>query len=395
MIHKHAITQLPNSVFEGLGWDYFISEEATDYLTTELVVLKTTEQEAYYAAANRVYEMLVHTGEYVLRNNLLGALGIPQNLHDLIRMSWEDDRHLHLFGRFDFAGGTSGMPIKLLEFNADTPTALPETAMIQWAQLKANGLPETDQFNFVYEALVDNFRRLRDLNPEREPAILFSTLRGAPEDDNNVALLAEAAREAGFETGFAYIDEVIFSETTGIFAPVAGGEPLNYPFWFKLVPWEYIAHDEPRLAGLLSRIVRQGHAVVLNPAYTLIFQSKAILKYLWDLYPGDPLLLESTLEEPAGRPGFPFVQKVLFGREGSNVAIHDSDGVPVEVRLGEYAQQASVYQAYTELDRDSEGYYYQAGVFFAYEGCGVGFRRSRKRIMDNGAQFVGHVCINQ
>jgi len=390
-MQQQPISQLPNAVFQELGWDYFVSEAAEDYLTSELVVIREAEREAFYQAGNRLYERFAQAGEHVIKNHLLKELGIPRVLHDLIYTSWEDDRHLHLFGRFDFAGGTDGLPIKLLEFNADTPTSLPETAIIQWAQLKANDIPEERQFNFVYDALIANFERLKELNPEREPAIVFSTLRGAPEDDNNVSLLTEAAREAGFETTFAYIDDVVFSEESGIFANDAQGKLVQWPFWFKLVPWEYIAWDEPQLCELLTKIVHRDLAVILNPAYTMIFQSKGILKYLWDLFPDEPTLLEATFKEPIGRTDFPYVQKVFFGREGSNVAIFDSIGLPVEVRNGEYEKQPVVYQALAELARDTSGHYYQAGVFFAYEACGMGFRRGLNRIIDNGAQFIGHV----
>jgi glutathionylspermidine synthase len=391
MLKQQTITQLPNRVFESLGWDYFISEAAEDYLTTQLVQISDNERDAYYAAGNRLYQMLIETGEYVLKNNLLKELGIPKNLQELVRLSWEDDRHLHLYGRFDFAGGVDGLPIKMLEFNADTATSLPETAIIQWAQLKANDLPETQQFNFVLEALTDNFKRLKELNPDRDAAILFSTMRDAPEDDNNVSLLAEAAKEAGFQTEFRYVDEVIFDEKSGVFAKGTGDNHEMFPFWFKLIPWEYIADEEPELCNILTQIVKNDLCIVLNPAYTMLFQSKAILKYLWDLHPNDPLLLETSLIEPIGRSAYPFVQKVIFGREGANVSIHDEIGLPVEVRLGDYAHQASVYQEYATLARDAEGQYYQAGVFFAYEACGLGYRRSRKRIIDNGAQFVGHL----
>lgn len=389
-IRQQTITQLPNNVFQELGWDYFISEEAADYLTSELVVISEAEREAFYQAGNRLYEIFVQTGERLLRENKLDQLGIPRNLHELVRLSWEDDRHLHLFGRFDLAGGVDGLPIKMLEFNADTPTSLPETAIIQWAQLRANGINEERQFNFLYDSIIENFRRLRALNPEREAAILFSTLRHAPEDDNNVALLAEAANEAGFATEFRYIDDVVFSEEEGIFAVTETGTHRKFPFWFKLAPWEYIAQYEPELCTILTKIVQRDEAIVLNPAYTMIFQSKAILKFLWDDFPDEPLLLETTLDEPIGRRDFPFVQKVIFGREGSNVSIHDEIGIPQEVRLGEYADQPSVYQAYAQLAQDAQGQYYQAGVFFAYEACGLGFRRSPKRIIDNGAQFAGH-----
>ena len=47
---------------------------------------------------------------------------------------------------FDLAGGLDGLPIKLIEFNADTPTSLFETSIVQWALLKHNGMDETHQF---------------------------------------------------------------------------------------------------------------------------------------------------------------------------------------------------------------------------------------------------------
>jgi glutathionylspermidine synthase len=38
-----------------------------------------------------------------------------------------------------------------------------------------------------------------------------------------------------------------------------------------------------------------------------------------------------------------------------------------------------------------ETYHYQAGVFYVGEACGLGFRRAPSKIIDNAAQFVGHV----
>ena len=49
-----------------------------------------------------------------------------------------------------------------------------------------------------------------------------------------------------------------------------------------------------------------------------------------------------------------------------------------------------VYQAYTELPTDTNGSSYQAGVFYAYEACGLGFRKGGK-ILDNMSKFVGHI----
>jgi len=385
------ITQLPNSVFNALGWDYFISDEAADYLTSELAVISDPEREAFYEAGNKLYDMFVHAAEYVLYNNKLDTLGIPANLHEMIRITWERDGNLHLYGRFDFAGGVDGLPIKLIEFNADTPTSLPETAIIQWAQLKANNIDESRQFNFVYDALIENFERLIAMNPRKHPSILFSTLRDAPEDDNNVHVMMRAAEEAGFEVHFCYMDEVTFSDVEGIYAPNTNGTFTRCDFWFKLTPWEYIAQDEPELCQILTEIVRKDLTIILNPAYTMLFQSKGIMAHLWDLYPMHPLLLETSFTEPIGRTDYPYVQKVLFGREGANVTIHDEIGLIAERNDGDYEGQKSVYQEYTKLATDAQGYHYQAGVFYVYEACGLGFRRAKTRIIDNAAQFVGHV----
>ncbi|MFN3382679.1 MAG: glutathionylspermidine synthase family protein, partial [Runella zeae] len=240
----------------------------------------------------------------------------------------------------------------------------------------------------VYEALKDQFAELRRRNMHLAPTLLFSTMRDAPEDDTNVAVLGEAAREAGFDVEFSYMDEVEFSPNEGIFKQNPhNGKFEQFDFWFKLVPWEYIGYDEPDLAEILTQIVKNGKAVIINPAYTLLFQSKYILKLLWDLYPNHPLLLP-TMSQPLTNKVS--VEKVLFGREGANVRILESNGAVVSAAEGDYGDYEKIYQEYVEFPRDALGQRYQAGVFWAGEACGLGYRRGGK-IIDNTAQFVGHI----
>ncbi len=127
-------------------------------------------------------------------------------------------------------------------------------------------------------------------------------------------------------------------------------------------------------------------AIILNPAYTLIFQSKGILKILYDLFPNSPYLLRASFEP---LKGLKYVEKSVFGREGANVKIVDADGTVLEEQGGEYANHKKVYQEYVELPRDADGVKYQAGVFFAYEACALGFRKGGE-IMNNMSKFVGH-----
>ena len=387
MIQTKLIQALPPDIFKQLGWDFFLPEHIGEYIMPELLEVSIAERDAYYSAANECYEMFIKAAQYVIDRKLYKELDIPENLIELIELTWEDDSNLHLFGRFDFAGGLDNVPIKLLEFNADTPSSLPETALVQWAQLKTNNINEERQFNFVFDALKENFQRLLEANEGREPYMLFSTMPDAPEDDINISILMEAAREAGFEVDFATIDEVTFSPD-GIFAKNDQGGFYKYEFWFKIVPWEMIAWEEPELTSIITEIIRNGQAIILNPAYTLLFQSKGILKYLWDLHPNHPLLLKTDFQAPEQHMGY--VKKAILGREGSNVAIYDIMGDMVEITQGEYGNQKVVYQALAELNEDNKSNSYQAGVFFAWEACGLGFRRNYSRIIDNAAQFIGH-----
>ncbi len=390
MLNLQRITPLDTDYLESLGFIWHTDRDETSYISDELLVISEEEAEAYYQATNTLYDMYVEAAQYVIENNLFHEIGIPFNLVEVIKESWENDVHWHLYGRFDLAGGVDGKPIKLLEFNADTPTALFETAIVQWAMLKKNNLEEENQFNGLYEALVDNFKRLVTLEEdvsafeERYDGwnFLFTSVKGNSEEENTVRLLQHIATEAGFETEFAYIDDIEFSSEDGIFY-----QDRNYELWFKLIPWEDIALEESDLAMLLTNIIKNQKAIIFNPAYTLLFQSKGLLKILWDLYPNHPLLLESSFKPLHGQKQ---VKKPVFGREGGSVSILDEEANDVESVSGDYDNYKMVYQAYTELATDTQGQSYQAGVFYAYEACGLGFRKGGK-ILDNMSKFVGHL----
>ncbi|EAH6866841.1 glutathionylspermidine synthase family protein [Campylobacter upsaliensis] len=382
-----TLEKLEKNYLESIGFSWHTDEDGSDYLDNRFICVSKNEANAYYEAANELYDMFIAAAQNVIDNDRFDELGMPFNLIDAIKMSWENEVHWHLYGRFDFAGGLDGKPIKLIEFNADTPTSLFESAILQWAMLKQNNLDEHLQFNSIYESLMDNFKRLITLDESVEEfeehyrgwKILFSSVAGNKEEELTTKLLAHIAKDAGFECDFSYVDEVEFGEE-GIFK-----NGVNYEYWFKLIPWEEIAIEEGELAMFLTQIMRNQKAIILNPAYTLLFQSKGILKILWELYPNHPLLLESSYEPLQGKD---FVRKPMFGREGANISIVKDD-VKLQENIGPYGNNKMIYQQYYELN-SNENEYYQAGVFFAYEGCGLGFRKGGL-IIDNASKFVGHI----
>ncbi|PAF41632.1 glutathionylspermidine synthase family protein [Helicobacter sp. 11S02596-1] len=380
---------LDKARLEEIGLDWHTDPDNTPYIENEMVVISQKEADAYYEACNELYDMYVKTAEYAIENDLFFELDIPNVLVPMIKQSWEEEIHWHLYGRFDLAGGLDGRPIKLLEFNADTPTMLYETSVVQWAMLKYNGYDSNLQFNNLYEAIGENFKRMITLGEDTSDfeaiyegwKILFSSVKGNSEEERTTRFLQEIARSAGFETSFCFIDEVVFSPDEGAFAQ---GE--NYEFLFKLLPWENIAIDEPELALIMQSMMENKNTIFLNPAYTLLFQSKRFLKLLWDMFPNHPLLLETSYEPLKGKQQ---VKKTAFGREGANIEILEPSLNVIAKNDGIYHNHKPVYQEFYALNQHGD-FYYQPNVFYAYESCGLGFRKGGL-IMDNYSKFVSHM----
>jgi len=392
VVKLKKILPLDDKTLEEIGFNWHTDTDGTKYVSDELIEITQDEAQAYYEATNKLYDMFVEAAEYVIENNLFFELGIPFNLVDTIKKSWENDVHWHIYGRFDLAGGIDNKPIKLIEFNADTPTALFESALLQWAILKHNNMDEDKQFNNIYEAITNNFKRLITLFEDTDEfeksydgwKILFSSISNNEEEEATTKLLQQMATDAGFATHFEYLENIEFDEN-GIY----DADGNSYEYFFKLYPWEDIAIDEPELATTLKNIIQNQKAIILNPAYTLIFQSKGIMKILYDLFPESPYLLKTSFEE---MKGVKQVQKPLFGREGANVKIIEADGSVSSQTDGAYDNFAKIYQEYVPFAQDDFKNKYQAGVFFAYEACGVGFRKGGE-ILDNMSKFVGHVIV--
>ena len=374
-----------------LGWEWTIEDTCQNYVAREAVQLPEAEAETLLQAADTLYDMLTQAIPDALPDDFLQQLAIPPNLWEAVRHSWHDERHWHLYGRFDLALTPDGP--KLLEFNADTATSLPETMVVQWASLVAAGQAANDrQANGLFECLEDQFRHWRGLNHDLQATLLLVHLPDSAEDEANCATLAEAARTAGFADVYVCpVDAMRVSvegEDRGVWAETVPGQWQRFDFLFKLVPWEILAEEEPDLISDLTNLLLTRNVVIANPAYALLFQSKALLAHLWTTFPHHPLLLEANLQPQAGHG----VRKPVFGREGQNVAEINPDGSPGAEVPGGFGQQPQLYQQWAELPTDAQGRRYQAGVFWAGEACAIGFRREAG-LITNLSEFVPHLLI--
>ncbi len=135
MIQLLPLTGDVGPAIRALGWDWVLADVSQQYVAREAVQLPDSEADELLVAADTLYQLFVQSIPDSVPDTLLRQLAIPENLWAAVRHSWADDRHWHLYGRFDLAHTPDGP--KLLEFNADTATNLPETAVVQWASLVA------------------------------------------------------------------------------------------------------------------------------------------------------------------------------------------------------------------------------------------------------------------
>ncbi|MEZ4955495.1 MAG: glutathionylspermidine synthase family protein [Saprospiraceae bacterium] len=374
----------------GMGW--FATGENEEYLAEEIICLSDRELRPLQEAATSLYDLMIRAVREVASRNLWADMGIPPQAVELVKYSIENEMGMHLISRFDFAGGLDSMPIKMLELNADTCSLMAETHFIQGKHLEQERkkLPNGQPFNALMDGLVDQFKKILQLNPDKEPALLLSTL-GYQEDWLNTSVITMAARKAGFQdVQEMNMDKIIFSEEEGIFIELGKDQFIRYDFWFKFVPWELIVFDEPELLETLDHIIRNKLAVVINPAYTMLLQSKALMKVMYDLEPYNPFLLKTSLSAKDFYD-HRFVRKPIFGRMGENIAYHNGSSSPEYETDGDYGEFDPVYQELAMFNMDRELHRYQPSIFWTGKPSALCFRRQDDPVLDDDAEFLGHI----
>jgi glutathionylspermidine synthase len=310
---------------------------------------------------------------YVIEKNLWENVGVPWRFRDFIKVSWEQsDRSL--YGRFDFF--FDGEELKLLEYNADTPTSLIESSVAQWMWLE-DVFPRCDQFNSIHEKLTAAFGDIGRSMPERTP-FYFTCVHDHEEDFVNVEYLRDVALQAGLDARHLFIEDIGCSRETGRFYDMEGGE---IRFLFKLYPWEWMLNDE------FADQILGGGMTIFEPPWKMVLSSKGILPVLWEMYPGHENLLATYFEESRFKGSY--VRKPLFSREGANIFYRRRFGRSIRTD-GSYGGEGCVYQELKELPC-FEGNYAAIGSWIINgEAAGIGIREDDTPITRNTSRFVPH-----
>ncbi|KQT90454.1 glutathionylspermidine synthase family protein [Methylobacterium sp. Leaf466] len=313
---------------------------------------------------------------------ILASLAIPEHAWDAVRDSSRRGDP-SLYGRLDLAYGGAGTgPAKLLEYNADTPTALYETGVFQWLWLEemlATGRlpPGSDQFNAVHEHLIDRFRRMPG-----DGTLCLTAYADAPEDRGTVAYLEDCARQAGLATRFLDLAEIGLSGD-GRFI-----DPAHAPIatLFKLYPWEWA------FADAFGGALRDTPTRFLEPPWKAVLSNKGALVHLHAMEPGHPNLLAAYFEDDpqAACLGGAYVRKPLHSREGANVRMV-RDGRVLADLPGPYDREGFVRQALAPMPA-FDGRHPLVGSWIVGDAAaGLCIREAEGPVTTDAAVFVPHL----
>lgn len=374
-MQRHIITPRNNwqNEVEKLGFGFHTTNvpywEESKYYSFSLDEINKIE-----IATQEIYEMCLEAVQYVIDEELYDLFKIPKEYISLIESSWSQDSPA-IYGRFDLCYKDG--KIKLLEFNADTPTSLFECGIVQWYWLKDFNNSK-DQFNSIHEKLINYWEFLKNYL-YRDSPLYFTCVKNSLEDLTTTEYLRDCAIQAGIDTKLIFIEDIGFDGVS--FRDLKDNEIKNI---FKLYPWENLITED------FGKHIEHSRSLWIEPAWKMILSNKAILPILFQLFPDSEYLLP-TFFESKGLTNY--VKKPIFSREGANIEIFKENKL-ISQTLGEYGKEGYIYQQLFELPNFDGNFPVIGSWIIGQEPAGMGIRESGTLITNNSSKFIPHL-INE
>lgn len=288
---------------------------------------------------------------------------------NLIEKSWKE-QHPSLYGRFDLGIDKSGN-IKMLEYNADTPTGLLEASVVQW-NWKQDTLPNYDQFNSIHEKLVKRWQSLRPLTN-----VYFTAMTDSPyEDWGNVHYLLETLVEAGYNGSSIDLEFVGWNGESFV---DMNNNPIE--ILFKLYPWEWIANDE------FVNNIPNAKTAFIEPAWKMLLSNKLLTVKLWEMFPTNPYLLEAKIDDTNLNSRKKWIQKPMLGREGQGV-----EDYSIGWFFNSEYKQGNILQEKMNIATFDGQTPVIGSWIIGNETAGIGIRED-KGVTTNNSRFIPHYFV--
>ena len=383
-------------------WDAMYGEE---YALASVLPISGAFRAELKRASEELGQIFAKTATVVMQagDELPAELGLPAAAWPAVRASLPDLLPT-VIGRFDFAATPAGL--KMLEFNAETPTDIVEAFYVNGKICEAFGAADPNAG--LSAGLAAAFRRAVRCYQRQGWAterIVFSSVDWHEEDAGTTRFLLA---QSGLDASFVPLSQLrVFEDHVQIWDGT-GHTPVD--LLYRLHPLEKLAEEQDSDGYPTGRhvleIVADGRLALINPPAAIIAQSKAVQALIWNLHEAGEYFTpdEQTVIGRYMLPTYfenrflgvsPYVTKPIFGREGGAITLFGPDGVVwARDEEAEYWDQPVVYQQYAELPKLTvetlNGLYCGRMIFgsFLIDGKGSGVvARVGSRITGNMAYF--------
>lgn len=374
-----------NKVMEkGLHWVF--TDEGQYWDESAAYEFSEEEINKLYDTTEELHRLCMDAVQYVLDYNLLDKMGINPKAHALIRESWEK-KQPHLYGRFDFL--FDGKDFKMLEYNADTPTILIESSVIQW-HWKQDVFPQHDQFNSLEEDLINRWKVIDQYY--QAVRYHFSCAGESDEDYSTIHYLKDCLADVFQKNGlartqFVSMEDIGWNKTKKKFLDLAEN-PITH--MFKLYPYEWLIEEE------FAEHIFESDIRFIEPWWKMILSNKAILPILWQLNPNHPALLPTFFEKESPVTGLnrEYVIKPFYSREGANIHVVSAEHEAFGPERG-YDTKQCVYQEFVTPHRFDGKIPLIGSWVIGNKAAGIGIREDEAIITSNYSRFVPHYFVKQ
>lgn len=366
------------------------------------IVFDSAENAALVDATRAINDLCHALLQEIFRSpepsTLLELLGVLPVHHEAVRLSFERSDP-SLTGRLDFV--LFDGKVKLLEYNADTPASLYESARLQtlWYQeLYSQGLIEKSAFqnNVIGD-------RLKALLPQIIGAevLHLASAFGAVEDRENLVFMESVARSCSIKSKMIYMRDIDY-DSSGLLID-ADGQRIKY--LYRIYPWDVLFDDDRALmvsAGLehlvVSKAVADNTTQFFEPAWKCLLSSKALLPLLWRLAPGHPNLLPACFDDGGAAAQaiktVPHVRKPCFGYSGGDVSVVFPESPELNENNPErFSGNRFILQQYQPLSRFAQHNLVIGSWLIGGEPAGFSVRADKRLVTGRDALFVPHYVL--
>lgn len=386
-MERIAIDARPNwpQEVEKLGYGFFEPAGTPGWTEEAYFRLDPNEFRILEETAERVHRMCMSALKKVVDERLYPLFGIDVGIGKMITESWERNDP-SICGRMNFVWNGDDPP-QMFSYDADNPSGLFETAVMQPDWRAAHRFPEPRQSDHLHDKLVARWRQLAKgrYNLAATPLYLTVMTPNTPEE-HSLHFMGIAAQQGGWSAQYIPLQDIGWNGTY-----FTDAEEKEISWVLKRHPWNEIVETS------FGPNIPVSGSIWIEPLWRMILENKAFLTLLTEMYPEHPNLLPTYSSNRFTTISEQYVVKPTFGRGGQNISVYEiSDNrgprsLVLEETRGDCGSGDFVYQSFVKPP-SYDGNYPHFGVWMvADEACGLSVHESRTLIASDAAHFVPHI----